>query len=239
MTQQQMGIVGIVDVDVAFETGTLKGCSYFFGNGGPFGSTGLGTDHLVSVVHGTSWSDGSQAAQQILNLVIVGVTSLPTTLPRNYAHIQAALSSSRRAGESRAVLQVVPFGTRVLLDQTGHRLSGRGVSEDDDVAQVPPIVTDITGEAVEQQIIFPAQYGSPDLVNGGWYWSATIATSRPGIWTYTLHVLLQRPRAGADVSAEWERLTLTCDASLDIRNHPMRNGFTGAGIGFLPMELQS
>ena len=27
-----------------------------------------------------------------------------------------------------------------------------------------PVITDITGEAVDQKIIFPAQYGSPDFI---------------------------------------------------------------------------
>jgi len=235
---QQIGILGIIDVEMAFETRTLQGCTYFFDNAAPFGSRGIGTDHLVSAVHGASWCDGSQATQPVLNFVLLGVTSLPATLPRSYAYIRTALAAPR-TGELRTVLPIVPLATDFLVRQTGQRLSLESRDDAGDAVQVPPLITNITGEAVEQGIIFPAQYGSPDLVNGGWYWSATVATHAPRVWSYTLHILLQRPAAGGDGRVRWERLELTCNGSLDISTAAMRNGFTRGAIGFLPIGGES
>ena len=236
MTQQH-GIVLIVDVEAALQTGTLEGCSYFFDNAGPFGSTGLGTGNLVSALHGTYWSDGTQASQPILNFLVTGITSLPITLPRNYAAIWPAIVEGQK--NLRATSYLTGVHGHVLLDQTGQPVGTANAKlESTDVAQPPPVITNISGDAVEKGIIFPAQYGSPDLVNGGWYWSATVATFSPGIWSYTLHVLIHRLVIDAETQQHlWEPVPLTCSAKLNISTRPMRNGFTGAGVGLLPIGV--
>ncbi|HYC92037.1 MAG TPA: hypothetical protein VEO54_22685 [Thermoanaerobaculia bacterium] len=270
---QQLGIVVIVDVDAALQAGTLEGCTYFFENAGPFGSTGMGTDRLVSAINGTYWADGSQASEQVLNFVVTGVKSLPITLPKDYAHIRArqqelqtlaaarTLAADDAAANNESPVNFFarlrtpqystirsPSGQRsetILLDYLGQPVSATfDTSElpsrraEAGVAQIPPIITDITGEAVEKGIIYPAQYGSPDLVNGGWYWSATVATFSPRVWSYTLHIALYRLVQDLTThQATWEPVQMSIDAKLNILNRPMRNGFTGGGTGLLPIGM--
>jgi hypothetical protein len=265
---QQSGIVVVVDVEAAIQAGALEGNIYFFDNMGPFGTTGQGTDTFVSAVNGTHWPDGSQAGEQVVNFVVVGVTSLPTSLFRGYgqhrqrqmelATLATAHSLVAPAGgavpsnaETRTALAGIQkplagsikqlsghVSERVLLDHFGRLVPTGTKADSSSVAQLPPIITGITGEAVEKGIIYPAQYGSPDLVNGGWYWSATVATHSPKVWSYTLHILLHR--LVSDEAGEfpfWEPVPLTCDANLNISNRPMRNGFTGGGTGLLPVGV--
>ncbi|HJQ36977.1 MAG TPA: hypothetical protein VKB93_07550 [Thermoanaerobaculia bacterium] len=264
---QQLGIVVVIDVEAALRAGQLEGCSYFFDNAGPFGTIGNGTDTLITAIHGTQWEDGSQASEQILNFLVIGVTSLPISLPRNYVHHRAAqlerqtmhtvrAMASGAAASNASVLAALgtempqysavlePSGDEIaqvpLLDQTGEMVPAMAAAAaaPSDVAQLPPIITAITGDAVDEGIIFPAQYGSPDLVNGGWYWSATVATHTPKVWTYTLHILLHRlindPSTPHPV---WEPVRMTCDSFLNITNRTMRNGFTGGGTGILPVGV--
>ncbi len=265
---QQLGIVVIVDVDAALRAGELEGCTYFFDNAGPFGTIGNGTDKLVTAINGTYWQDGSQASEQLLNFLVIGVTSLPITLPRNYVEHRAAQQERQAMFAIRAMagnasqsnanalaalgMQLPQFSTILhpsgneiaqvpLLDQLGEVVAAdAGTADSSEVAQLPPIITDITGEAVDEGIIFPAQYGSPDHVNGGWYWSATVATHTPKVWAYTLHVLLHRLiNDPATAHPVWEPVRMTCDAFLNITSRPMRNGFTGAGTGLLPIGVVS
>lgn len=97
-----------------------------------------------------------------------------------------------------------------------------------------PFITNISGEAVDKKIIHPALYGSPDLVTDGWYWSASIDTSKPGTYTYTMeiqvHELVWRSEAWV-----WEPVKMKYSSRLKISSEPKRNGFTKAGIGFLPI----
>ena len=270
---QQLGIVVIVDVDAALQAGTLEGCTYFFENSGPFGTTGMGTDRLVSAINGTHWADGSQASEQILNFLITGVNSLPITLPRDYAQFRTreqelrtlaaarALAADDAAGSNESPANLIarlrppqyssiryPSGQRsevVLLDYLGQPVPATfDTSEmpsrraEAGVAQIPPIITGISGEAVEKGIIYPAQYGSPDLVNGGWYWSATVATFSPRVWSYTLHIVVYRlVHDAATQQALWDPVPMSIDAKLNILNRPMRNGFTGGGTGLLPIGM--
>ncbi len=261
---QQFGIVVIIDVDAALRAGSLDGCAYFFDNAGPFGTTGQGTDKLVTAIHGTHWLDGSQASEQVLNFVATGITSLPLTLPRDYGHHQArqhereALARIRtlvsEAGVTNADIRkslsgirmpqfssISRFGhhlKRVLLDNFGRPVPAGAKLDSSTVAQLPPVITGISGEAVDKGIIYPAQYGSPDLVNGGWYWSATVATATPKVWSYTLHIVLYRfVNDPANQDPRWEPVPMTCEGRLNVSNKPMRNGFTGGGTGFLPVGL--
>jgi hypothetical protein len=97
-----------------------------------------------------------------------------------------------------------------------------------------PVITDISGEAVEQGIMYPAQYGSPDLVSGGMYWSASLDTSRPGTYAYTMEIELHElVRHGDDLV--WEPVRMRHEVGLKITYDARRNGFTGAGVGLLPV----
>jgi len=222
----------------------------------------MGTDKLVSVIDGTYWVDGSQASEQVLNFLMTGVNSMPTTLPRDYgrfrvrkqeretlaairalagnvastnAQIRAALANIRTSQYSAIRDRFGRYVERVMLDHFGNPVPAGAKLVPSSVAQVPPIITGISGEAVEKGIIYPAQYGSPDFLSGGWYWSATVATHTPRVWSYTLHVLLYRLVQDAGKEPVWEPVPMTCESRLNITNKPMRNGFTGGGTGFLPV----
>lgn len=51
-----------------------------------------------------------------------------------------------------------------------------------------PIVTNIGGPAVEQRIMVPSEYDSPDLFSEGRYWSGTIIPGKAGVFEYTLEI---------------------------------------------------
>ena len=106
--------------------------------------------------------------------------------------------------------------------------------EADDIHQLPPIITDITGEAVDEGILYPAQYGTPVPINAGWYWSATASTSRPGVYSYTMHIKVYK-LIFAGGKPIWQDKDMTYESQIRVRTRPMVNGFTGGGIGLLPI----
>ncbi|MFB7123843.1 hypothetical protein DR950_17415 [Kitasatospora xanthocidica] len=257
---QQLAIIVLVDVGNALESRTLTGNTYLFDNMKLHGSLNQGTGELVTAINGSYWSDGSQAGEQVLNWLPYSLGSIPPTVPRGY-HTTRARAAEKEAlaelanlsekagvanGDTEAALTRIrqTVGTRVngasrtaalsgqrVLDVTGRVVSDHG---QDTHSYPAPVITDIFGEAVDEKIIYPAEYGSPDLVTDGWYWSATIDTSRPGTYSYKmriqLHELIQR--AG---EWTWEPVNLTCESKLRITAEPKRNGFTGAGVGYLPI----
>ena len=81
---QQLGIILLIDVVAAIEANTLEGNTYLFDNMKLQGSEGLGTGKLISAINGTSYCDGSQANEQVLNWLPYGVGSLPPTLPKSF-----------------------------------------------------------------------------------------------------------------------------------------------------------
>jgi hypothetical protein len=99
---------------------------------------------------------------------------------------------------------------------------------------IAPVLVDITGQAVEDEVIFPAQYGSPDSDSAGWYWSATVDTHKVGLHRCDLHIMLYRPRLDGHV-IEWEPEIYTVGMDLAVNQIVQTNGFTGAAIGYLPL----
>jgi hypothetical protein len=251
---QQHGIIVLFDVENALRTRSLDGNTYWFDNMKLFGSTGVGTEQLVTIVPGTHYLDGSQATEQVLNWLPAALGSIPPTVPRNY------LAEQERADDRRTLEELAALGgedgasdtdLKRLQRRVGKRArqsgSGRGLTEAKllDVTgkttgspgaynYPSPVITDITGPAVTEKIIYPAQYGSPDMVYDGWYWAATVDTSRPGVYTYTLHVQLHELVTHND-ELVWESVDLTCESSLNVITDPKRNGFTGNGLGVLPL----
>ena len=252
---QQLGIIVLVDIANALANRTMKDNVYLLDNMKFMGSTGEGTQDLASAMPGTYWSDGSQGNEAVLNWLTHSLGSIPLTVPRNYHAIRAQESDRhalRELGEvaagngqaSDAQLSRIQrnVGRRVkgansrhtaghhkLLDVTGQ------IATDTDAHAYPdPIITDITGTAVDEKIIYPAQYGSPDMVSDGWYWSATVDTSRPGTYAYTLHIQLHElaERNGEHV---WEPVDFTVGSRLIVSSDPKRNAFTQAGMGLLPI----
>ncbi|MEU6994009.1 hypothetical protein ABZ953_25570 [Streptomyces sp. NPDC046465] len=257
---QQLAIIVLVDIGNALETNNLEGNTYLFDNMKLHGSEGQGTDELVTAIHGAYWRDGSQATEQVLNWLPYSLGSIPPTVPRSYQSDRARQSDEQalasldaitaKAGavgsDPAAELNQIrkATGTRVKTTRrTRGRLSGQKVL--DVTGQVitdtsaaysypGPVITDIYGEAVDEKIMYPAEYGSPDLVTDGWYWSATVDTSRPGTYAYTMRMQLHK-LVQESGEALWEPVNLTCRSKLVITSEPKRNGFTGAGLGWLPI----
>lgn len=273
---QQLGIILMVDVQGALDANTLDGNTYWFDNMKLQGSEGLGTDKLVSAINGTSYSDGSQGNEQVLNWLAYGVGSLPPTLPKAFlteksrnTDLQAiddikSLADRIESGESNQFTDVASVldelkrissntGIKTQVQNkfqdtaqdigiTGHKIldvTGDVVSvEDEDkipeINSLNPVITGVSGEAVEKNIIYPGAYGSPDMVTDGWYWSATIDTSKPGIYSYTLDVQLYK-LSKTDGQWVWAPVHMTCAAYIKITNDRKKNGFTNAGLGYLPI----
>lgn len=120
-----------------------------------------------------------------------------------------------------------------LLDLRGEVVT-RADPDADDIHQLPPIITDITGEAVDEGILYPAQYGTPIPINAGWYWSATASTLRPGVYSYTMHIRVYK-LIFAGGQPIWQDKDMTYDSQIRVRKRQMVNGFTGGGIGLLPI----
>jgi hypothetical protein len=251
---QQHGIIVLFDVENALRTRSLEGNTYWFDNMKLFGSEGVGTERLETIVPGTHYLDGSQATEQVLNWLPAALGSIPPTVPRNYLAEQGR-ADDRRTLEELAGLDaaggVNETDVRRLQGRVGRRArkqaSGRGLTDSklldvtgrtttsSDAYNYPaPVITDITGPAVTEKIMYPAQYGSPDMIYDGWYWAATVATGRPGVYRYTMHVQLHELVERND-ELVWESVDMTCESSLKIINDPKRNGFTGAGLGVLPL----
>ena len=248
---QQAGIVVLIDVDAAVESKTLLGNTYLVDNTGVPGTLGEGTESLVTEVKSSHWADGSQADEQILNWLLYALGSLPPTLPRNYRSDQ--VRRHERAGHNDATenepghdesagqgARVRNYGSgapgRALLDVRGRVLPEIHDGSHAAHSRPAPVLVDVTGDAVDQKILYPALYGSPDRATEGWYWSATVDTSRPGTYTYTMTVELRELVHGED-GWRWDPHRMTIDASIRITSTPCCNGFTGQGIGILPLPL--
>jgi hypothetical protein len=248
---QQAGIVVLVDIDAAVEEKTLLGNTYLVDNTSAPGRLEEGTERLITEVNGSHWIDGSQADEQILNWLLYSLGSLPPTLPRNYRSEQvrrherigandAGRDEPGHTDSAGRGARVRRFGSGVspkaLLD-----VHGRVLPEDPDGSHAlhsrpAPVLVDITGEAVDQKIIYPALYGSPDRSTEGWYWSATVDTTRPGTYAYTMTVEV-RELVRTDGSWHWEPHRMPFEAAIRVTTRPCFNGFTGQGIGVLPLPL--
>ncbi len=191
---QQLGIIILVDIANALADKTMKGNVYLLDNMKFLGSEGEGTQDLVTAVPGTYWSDGSQGSEAVLNWIPLSLGSIPPTVPRDYRAIRAQES------DRQALLDLESLSGNALRERTGSKIQRnvgkrvRGAHSQDAVghhklldvtgnvatagtvdahAYPDPVITNITGTAVDEKIIYPAEYGSPDMVSDGWYWSAS------------------------------------------------------------------
>ncbi|WP_328496490.1 hypothetical protein OHS59_30160 [Streptomyces sp. NBC_00414] len=260
---QQLAIIVLVDIGNALEANSLRDNVYLFDNMKLHGSEGQGTGDLVTAIHGAYWRDGSQATEQVLNWLPYSLGSIPPTVPRGYESERArqsdvkaleeldAFSSKPDASDPAADLKEIrrAVGTRVKTTRrTKGRLSGQKVidvtgeiitdASAGTYSYPAPVITDIYGQAVDEKIMYPAEYGSPDLVTDGWYWSATVDSSRPGTYSYSMRIQLHRlVQRGSE--ALWEPVNMTCESALKVTSEPKYNGFTGTGMGVLPIESSS
>lgn len=87
-----------------------------------------------------------------------------------------------------------------------------------------PLISNIYGEAVDLGVIYPAQYGSPDLFSDGLYWSASVDVSRLGYFSYVIDVVLFYSEFSA---GQWvdRSITLPYAAYLNVTDQAAINGF--------------
>ncbi|HEY5508056.1 MAG TPA: hypothetical protein VIK29_05230 [Paludibacter sp.] len=255
---QEITIIVLVDIQAAIKTKSLEGNIYLMDNLRTDGSTGEGTGKLITAIDGSYWCDGSQSCDIVMNWLISGIGSLPVTLPHNYYHTRSKhiedewIQSIKNAHLGRnTAKKETNFDTTIIekigayskLRTTPNKVIDIEIKslnifgEHFDSSQnksslnpLPPQISNITGCAVDDKVLFPAQYGTPVPIKDGWYWSATVDTSKTGLHNYTLHITLYD-----FVNEVWTPVELTYDAQINVSNNPVRNGFTNAGLGLIPL----
>jgi hypothetical protein len=126
----------------------------------------------------------------------------------------------------------MPFSGQGFLDPGPARFRRTGQSRvarpgDQDVIHYPdPAIQRIGGEAVEQGVIFPAQYGSPELFSDGLYWSASVDPNVLGVFRYTLWITLCYSRRDGEGRVTDHSVTLPHDAWIKISRGALRSGFS-------------
>jgi len=122
----------------------------------------------------------------------------------------------------------------LMTADAGDEAQAGGGSDISYISYLTPQIYNITGEAVDKGVIYPAQYGTPAPIKGGWYWCASVNTYMTGIYTYTLHITLYKPELHG-TAVVWQPVHFTYDAKIKVTSGAMRNGFTNAGLGALPV----
>ena len=252
----QNSIVVLIDVEAALAESRLENNFYLIDNTRALGSKGEGSAEIVSSVVGVHNADGSPAAEAVLNWIGYGISALPPTLPRSHnlrnhhgkhdnalisklgattSHedIAALLSDHHDEhgawGSRRSTMPYLPVDPRAA--------SGEFVSPDavEYAAHVNPSIIGVRGEAVENEVIFPGLYGSPDFYTEGWYWSATVDTNKVGLHSYILDVQILRP-VREDGSVIWQPEVYSLTAHIEVTRTILVNGFSGLSeAGFLPL----
>lgn len=120
-----------------------------------------------------------------------------------------------------------------IIDVTGELVSDIQTSMPE-VSSISPIITDITGEAVDKKVMYVAEYGSPELVTDGWYWCGSVDSSKTGTYAYTMHIQLHQ-LSWIDEEWIWVPVDMSIDAYINVTNNPKVNGFTHADKGMLPI----
>lgn len=179
-----------------------------------------------------------EVAEAIHKMASIEQKASNNTLETN--HITQLHHAIKKAKSLEGISTKIRKQDGTLVD-TGHKLTtmkGELVQDYEkekfNISNLMPIISNITGEAVDKEILYLAQYGTPVLINDGWYWSATADTSKVGTYDYTLHLTLHQ-HSLVDGVLIWEPVQMTYDAQLKVTTAPMINGFTNAGTGILPM----
>lgn len=251
---QEITIISMIDIQGALNANKLDGNIYMMDNLRTEGSEGEGTGNLITALNGTYWSDGSQASEVLLNWLISGIGSLPQTLPRNYhksrtktirKHLLNKLGDLNENTDMEslkkinAISQIKDHFGNIRGEDT-NILTITGESHIKDITDEPvsyhtPIITDITGEAVEKEVIYPAQYGTPVSIKDGWYWSATADTAKTGVYSYTLHITLFKPTYIKNILT-WEPVKMTHESHIKVTSLPKKNGFSNGAMIELPIS---
>ncbi|KAA0678920.1 hypothetical protein [Azospirillum brasilense] len=256
----QISIVTVIDVEAALIEGTLDNNAYVVDNTQNFAVPGDTSGELSTQVIGVHNVDGSQAAEAVLNWITIGVSGVPNTLPRAFHHRHRAAESNARLLTAVKAARTPNAIAKLLGDHENGQRSpslhvrnrdgevrtlhgtvmnsqGEAVDRFDLAAagNLPPVVTNIYGPAVDQGVMYPALYGSPDVYTEGWYWSASVDTSKVGQHVYSLDVVLHEPVAEKG-RVLWVPRTFTQTSSITVTKALNVNGFTGCiAPGVLPM----
>jgi hypothetical protein len=261
--EKQITILTLIDIPSALAEQTLENNIYLLDSVKAEGSTGEGAPQLTTAVNGYSWIDGSQACEVVLNWFTTGIGALPITLSRAYcAHRSkkapeeiardlvryykssggftpdagASTSANHMADAMDNQLLIMADGETVK--KTGVKMLniyGQPAAQEDHPSTLnylSPKIVNIRGEAVERNVIFPAMYSSAIEASEGWYWSATVSTMKAGTYSYILDVALFRKEKGN----VWKPELYAFEAKIKISTEPMINGFTGKGVGYLPVS---
>lgn len=134
----------------------------------------------------------------------------------------------------RSVMRELGMVSKKVIDVRGELITDPS-AKSQGVSQISPLITNISGEAVDKKVMYVAQYGSPDLITDGWYWSASVDSSKPGTYAYTMDIQLHKQ---SFVDGEWilTPIDLACEAYIKVDNNAKVNGFTGGGIHILPIK---
>jgi hypothetical protein len=253
----QNSIVIGVDVEAALDKSSLENNCYLIDNTRAIGSKHEGTTTLESEVIGVQNPDGSPADEAVLNWLGWGISALPPTLPRSHklrghhnikhdVELLKKLASSTKHEDIVSILsdhgnEHGTFGAQrskmPYLPVDPRTASGEFISPDavEYAAHVNPEIIGVRGEAVDRSVMFPALYASPNFYSEGWYWSATIDTSKVGRHSYILDVQILRP-VNEDGAVTWKPEVYSVTAYIHVSTTILSNGFNGSKqASFLPL----
>lgn len=230
-------IAAIIDARAALQQGKLKDNIYLIDSESHAGSCGEGSGNLITHIENGFLIDGSQTEAVVINWCIAGMENMTSFLPRYYADYY------KRKLRRRALRNVLECGNvdkatpefQLLSEERANRyapasLLGFITGGEENDCLIPNLVN-ITGEAVDRGILYPARYGTPVPVDEGWYWSASVNTYTPGTYGYTMHIDFYKSGGKERVPVRMEH-----EAFINISNAPQQNGFTSAGLGLLPIR---
>ncbi|NRB39910.1 MAG: hypothetical protein HRU20_15820 [Pseudomonadales bacterium] len=243
---QQSAIILMIDTEAALKDNTLEGNIYMFDNMKTRGSEGEGTGALVTAVNGSHWHDDTMAEAQGLNWLAYAIGTVPPTLPKGFQVAQSRIHDKKAIEELKSKKGLKVEDTSVisqLRDNQGNvksthlkmvDITGQTVTKEyKSDLYMTPIIKEISGEAVERGILYPDQHGSPDYANNGWYWASSVVTNKsPGVYAYTLHLILYHLSKEDDT---WMPVEMTYNSYINVTSEAKINGFTEGAMGMLPI----
>jgi hypothetical protein len=228
----------LVDVDAVLSESTLANNAYLVDNT-RFLASGEPTPD-TTYIYGALHADGSQASQEIMNWFGFGIAAPPPNLSKALYTFAPPSSFAKPANISRATqplrrmafevagrLQYVPMAIPSLGE-------GRDSGHEIEAADLSPRIVKISGPAVDEGVIYPAEYGGPDYNAQYAYWAATVDVNKTGTHDYFIHLLVYRPKqtGGEKVFAGEQYIY---KAQVCVQSGVLVNGFTYGTPGVLPL----